>query len=1201
MRTGWQSFIPHNLANVWRWMLNSLSFRKIACQRDWRRGFALLLIVLTALGGPLFLAIGQAQNNPAVPSASVSEQSSFALQKTARNEDVFVIYRDEKGESVCRIATPEERRSLSRRGEAGPTRTIYPGGRRPWMDDLNAAAPSATEFGTPLLPSAGLRIVLHGTQQLQDNPTARDAFIVAANRWEALISTPITVVLDVDFGTTIFGDPFPSPNTLGSTSSATRTAPLSTVRQQLVNNAPGPEELQLYNALPDTVLVELNGSTTSASQIRMTRTTSRALGLSPDIPNPDFVMLGDGDAGIGFNSAHSFDFNPNDGITSGALDFDAVVVHEIGHALGFISNSGNGITTPVSIWDLFRFRPGTANLGTMATAPRVMSEGGTQVFFNNRTNSFGTTELGLSTGGSDGVGGDGEQSSHWKDDVGGNPFIGIMDPVLRSGRRELLTENDLKAIDTFGYTIGGTAPPPPPPPPAPANDNFSAAVALSGASGTVTGTNVGATGEVGEPNHAQATGSGRRSVWYDWTAPANGQINFNTSGSSYDTVLGIYTGAAVSALTEIASNDDVDPTVILHSSVSFNAVAGTTYRIAVDGFQGDTGGITLNWSDSTPHFTISGTISSACCDQSTDISNITVTLSGQQAAATQTDAGGFYRFLNLATGNYTVTPSKLGVVFTPTSTTFNNLSQNQRADFTAARLTFRISGQARDLQSNPIAGATVVMSKQVPGSPIGIPVFNTTDGAGNFSFTADPGANYSVSISKPGYVFLEPRSITFNNLSANQSVTFTARRPTISGHVMDGSGGVISGATVTLSGAQARVTTTGADGSYSFEDLPRGNYILSPSKVGHVAFAQSVSDLDSDRQIDLLLIPIITISGRVTDASGTGLGTAGIQTNNSFFVRPVNADGSYSIGISPNPAAPVTITPVKYGYTFAPASVTFNSVSGGNQVVNFSGTLRNPIDGSLTFVEQNYQDFLNRQPDAAGVAFWTNGIESCGPSVPCTEVKRIDTSAAFFLSIEFQETGYLVYRLYKAAYGDLAGSPFPVRRAEFLPDTQTIGSGVVVGQAGWQQVLETNTQNFILGFVTRPGFATANPTTTTPTEFVNQLFVRAGVTPSAADRQAAINEFGTAPTSSDAAARARALRRVAENSLLKAQEFNKAFVLMQYFGYLQRNPDDAPDNSLAGYNFWLNKLNQFNGDFRQAEMVKAFITSSEYRGRFGTP
>ena len=84
-------------------------------------------------------------------------------------------------------------------------------------------------------------------------------------------------------------------------------------------------------------------------------------------------------------------------------------------------------------------------------------------------------------------------------------------------------------------------------------------------------------------------------------------------------------------------------------------------------------------------------------------------------------------------------------------------------------------------------------------------------------------------------------------------------------------------------------------------------------------------------------------------------------------------------------------------------------------------------------------------------------------------------------------------------------------------------------------------------------------------------------------------------------ARGRALRLVAENQTFAQQEFNKAFVLMQYFGYLRRNPNDAPEATLdfQGYNFWLGKLNQFNGNFINAEMVKAFIISGEYRQRFG--
>jgi Calx-beta domain len=283
------------------------------------------------------------------------------------------------------------------------------------------------------------------------------------------------------------------------------------------------------------------------------------------------------------------------------------------------------------------------------------------------------------------------------------------------------------------------------------------------------------------------------------------------------------------------------------------------------------------------------------------------------------------------------------------------------------------------------------------------------------------------------------------------------------------------------------------------------------------------------------------------------------------------------------------------------ATITIND----NETVN--GT--NPIDQAGFFVRQHYLDFLNREPDAPGFAFWTGEIDNCSPKPQCTEIKRINVSAAFFVSIEFQETGYLVERLYKTAYGDAIGTsnlgpthqlavPI-VRLNEFLPDTQEIGRGLVVNSPGWEQVLENNKVAFILQFVQRSRFTTAFPTSQTPTQFVDMLFANAGVTPSAAERTSIINEFGGAGTSADTAARGRALRRVAENSTLNQAEQNNAFVLMQYFGYLRRNPNDPQDTDYSGYDFWLTKLNQFNGNFVQAEMVKAFILSIEYRQRFG--
>jgi len=273
----------------------------------------------------------------------------------------------------------------------------------------------------------------------------------------------------------------------------------------------------------------------------------------------------------------------------------------------------------------------------------------------------------------------------------------------------------------------------------------------------------------------------------------------------------------------------------------------------------------------------------------------------------------------------------------------------------------------------------------------------------------------------------------------------------------------------------------------------------------------------------------------------------------------------------------------------------------------------NPIDNAQFFVRQQYHDFLNREPDADGLAYWTNQITECQqPGATCDpEVRRVNVSAAFFLSIEFQETGYLVERIYKTAYGDAdalsALDTYPnqhpikapiVKYTEFLADSQQISKDVMVGIGNWQAQLEANKVAFTQDFVARARFVAAFPTTMTPAEFVDKLFANAGVTPTAAERSSIIDEFGGAGTSANTTARARALRRVAENPTLAQAETNKAFVLMQYFGYLRRDPNAAPDADHTGYDFWLHKLDQFNGNYINAEMVRAFISSIEYRQRF---
>jgi hypothetical protein len=313
------------------------------------------------------------------------------------------------------------------------------------------------------------------------------------------------------------------------------------------------------------------------------------------------------------------------------------------------------------------------------------------------------------------------------------------------------------------------------------------------------------------------------------------------------------------------------------------------------------------------------------------------------------------------------------------------------------------------------------------------------------------------------------------------------------------------------------------------------------------------------------------------------------KTLNISLVDDAYAEGNESFTVNLNNAVGGNID------TPASATVTITD--------NDSANGANPIDQAAFFVRQHYIDFLNREPDPAGLAFWTNQITECSePGATCsTEVRRINVSAAFFLSIEFQETGYLAYKFYKSAYGNLPSAPVPVRYEEFLPDMQKIGDGVIVGVGNWETQLENNKQAYAASFVTRSRFVSAYPTSLTPAQFVDRLYLNAGVaSPPDAERTAAINEFGGAGNTLDTAARARALRRVAENGALNQQELNRAFVLMQYFGYLRRNPYDPPEATLdyQGYNFWLGKLNQFNGNFVNAEMVKAFLISGEYRQRF---
>jgi len=419
---------------------------------------------------------------------------------------------------------------------------------------------------------------------------------------------------------------------------------------------------------------------------------------------------------------------------------------------------------------------------------------------------------------------------------------------------------------------------------------------------------------------------------------------------------------------------------------------------------------------------------------------------------------------------------------------------------------------------------------------------------------------------------------------------------------------------------------------------------------------------------------------------------------------------------------------------------------------DISASTTNPIDTAQFFVRQHYLDFLGREADPAGFAFWTNEINSCGSDPTCLAVKRNNVSASFFLSQEFQNTGMIAFLANEAAFGvNTPTSPAPVLYGQFEKDVQQLQTNLVFGQPGFDVQLDANKTAYFNDFITRPDFQAAYPSSMTNAQYVDALLANAGMgtsdfrvnltnsqevpptVPTLTGGARRPNSFGNArftfnagdtamtmiaavtnidvtgaqtadandnlvaahvhasatvqpgvngpvvwgffgtpfndTTPNDASntpfvapgvggnffgkwdapegngttlaaqianiragrayvnfhttqfgggeirgnfpatqafrdslvnglaaateTRATVLRKIAEASYFNTLEFNRAFVTMQYFGYLRRDPDTA------GFNFWLNKLNSFGGDYIVAEMTKAFITSAEYRQRFG--
>ena len=243
-------------------------------------------------------------------------------------------------------------------------------------------------------------------------------------------------------------------------------------------------------------------------------------------------------------------------------------------------------------------------------------------------------------------------------------------------------------------------------------------------------------------------------------------------------------------------------------------------------------------------------------------------------------------------------------------------------------------------------------------------------------------------------------------------------------------------------------------------------------------------------------------------------------------------------------------------------------------------TTRITIDDSDFFVQQHYIDFLSRFPEADGFAAWMRVLANCpAGDAECLHQARLTTSSSFFGSTEFQLKGFYVFRFYKATLALPADHPWP------LYNDMVTGMREVTGSTSAE--VDQKRAAFASNWVQRADFLALYPRGMTPDAFVTAIMQNAGLT-TLANRSQIVSDLTNGGNND--AARATAVRTIVESQEEYAKEYNKAFVFMQYNGYLRRDPD------LNGYNAWLTYLNAHPTDFR--EMVRGFMDSTEYRNRF---
>ena len=244
----------------------------------------------------------------------------------------------------------------------------------------------------------------------------------------------------------------------------------------------------------------------------------------------------------------------------------------------------------------------------------------------------------------------------------------------------------------------------------------------------------------------------------------------------------------------------------------------------------------------------------------------------------------------------------------------------------------------------------------------------------------------------------------------------------------------------------------------------------------------------------------------------------------------------------------------------------------------------NPIDSTPFFVRQHYLDFLSREPEATEP--WTRTLDNC--PVGDTRCDRVQVSLSFFASPEFQLKGFFVYRFYKVAFGRLPDY------AEIIPDMRRV-TGPTAAEVFRKRA------DYAAAFVRRQEFLNLYAGSSNQA-YVLALLGRYQLTqittpdpanPDGTNKVVLTGAQLIARLDARTLSRDQVLRAVVQSDEVVAAEYNRAFVAMQYYGYLRREPD------AGGYQGWISYLEAHPGDYRT--MVRGFVDSVEYRMRFGQP